>query len=317
MENLCAFKLFGIGYFIYLILGIAIAVGLIFGLRKLNDRGRLIANISMISTVFLFILLEFIGRIIVVKDYSFFDNMPLGYFQIFAVLILIGLIRQQSKWIRFSYLIVLPVAFLSLIFMPKFYTEYSVVSLSLISYVLAHGTLIGMAMLNVLWEDLYLNKKDILDSMLTFAIISASLHILNVFLRFTFWGLHANYGGTMGEAYDLCIELLYFLIPVPFVHLFPIFAIMFGICFLLMIPMEILQRKKDKQGEIEELIALGNLKAQQEYRQKHAKKLTSQIYLKGETKATPVLSKDVKNKTTSDFVVKNKEIQVNKDTVEK
>lgn len=315
MEKLCTFKLFSLGYFIYFFLAIGIAVGLIFALRKLSEKGKLIANISMISALFLFILLEFIGRIILVKDYDFFDNLPINYFQIFAVIILIGLIRRNDKWVKFSYLIALPVSFFSLIFIPKFYCDYSTFSISLISYVFSQALIMAISMLNILWEECELSKRDILDVNMTFIISSASLHIINVILRFTFIGVHANYGGTMGEECDLCIELLSTLIPVPFVFLLPIFAIVVGLSFLLVIPFNILQHKKQKQSEIEELIALGNLKKQQEYRKKMANG-GSQIYLNSDNKAKPSGDKGVTNKTKTDFVAQNKEIQVNKETKE-
>lgn len=312
MEKLCAFKLFSLGYFIYFFLAAGIVLGLIFGLKKINDKGRLVSNIVMFACLFFFIILEFIGRIIVMKDFNFFDNLPLNYFQIFAVIMLLGFIKQNTKWIKFSYLVVLPISFFSLIFIPKFYCNYSSFSISLISYVFSNATLIAISMLNILWEGCDISKKDIIDGNMTFIISSAALHIINVILRFTFLGVHSNLGGTMGEEYDLCIELLSTIIPIPFVFLIPLFAIIVGISFILRIPFDMIQHKKQKQSEIEELIALGNLKKQQEYRKQLAKG-GSQIYINSEMKAKPAVDKAVTNKTKTDFVAKNKEIQVNKD----
>lgn len=315
MNNLCLFKLFGIGHFIYLFLGVGIVVGGVFALRRMGDKGKLITNISIFGSLFLFIVLEFVGRIILVKDYSFFDNLPLDYYQIFAVIMLVGFIRQNNKWLRFGYLVTLPIAFFSLIFIPKFYCEYSAFSISLISYVFSQTAIILLSILNMLWEDPYLTKKDVIDSNLTFMIASAGMHIFNVFLRFTFIGVHANYGGTMGEGFNHCIELLSTIIPVPFVFMLPLFAIMIGISFLCWLPFDFIQGKKERQSEIEELIALGNLKKQQEMRSKYSKG-KSQIYINSTEKAKPSADKGVTNKTKTDFVAQNKEIQVNKETKE-
>lgn len=316
MEKLCAFKLFGLGHFVYLILSIGIVVGLFFALKKMDEKGRLITNIALFSSLFLFILLEFVGRIILVDDYHFFENLPIGYLQIFACIMLVGFLRKETKWMKFAYMIALPISFFSLLFIPKFYCAYSGFSVALISYVFSHTCIMAISLLNVFWEECEIDKKDVLDVNMTFIIISSAMHILNVFFRFTFIAVHSNYGGTMGEEFDLCIELLSTLIPVPFVFMLPIFAIVVGLTFLLRIPFDMLKHKKEKQSEIEELIALGNLKKQQEYRKKHAK-TTSQIYINSTTKAKPSEDKSVTNKTKTDFVAKNKEIQVNNETSEK
>jgi hypothetical protein len=316
MDKLCMFKLFGLGHFVYLFLSIGIVLGLIFTLKKLSEKGKMITNIVLFSSLFFFIILEFVGRIILIKDYNFFENLPLNYFQIFSVLMFVGFLRRNLKWIKFGYLISLPICFFSLIFIPKFYCDYSVFSVSLISYVFSNIAIISISLLNVLWEECEIEKRDILDVNMNFIIISSVIHILNVFFRFTVISIYANYGGTMGENYNHCIELLSTLIPVPFVFMIPIFAIVVGLTFLLRIPFDMMQHRKQKQSEIEELIALGNLKKQQEFRQKHAK-TTSQIYVNSTTKAKPLEDKGVTNKTKTDFVSKHKEIQVNNSTTEK
>lgn len=316
MSNLCAFKLFSIAHFVYLLLAIGITVGLFFALRKLSERTRFIVNISMFGALVFFIILEFVGRIILIKDFNFFDNLPIEYFQIFTVIMLITFIRQNIKWIKFGYLIVLPIAFFSLIFIPKFYCNYSSFSISLISFVFIHAILMSLSLLNVMWEECEISKKDILDANMTFIITASAMHIINILLRFTFLGVHANLGGTMGESYNLCIELLYHLISVPFVFMLPIFAIVVGLSFLLRIPFDMIQHKKQKQSEIEELIALGNLKKQQELRKQYSK-TGSQIYIKSDTKAKPEGDKGVVNRTRTDFVAQNKEIKVNNETTEK
>lgn len=312
MGTLCAFKLFSLGYFIYLLLGLGISFLLVFLLRKVSEKFRDIINIAMFVSLFVFIVLEYIGRIILIEDFDFFDNLPFNFYQVFAVYMLITYIRRNIKWLKFAYLIVLPISIFSLIFMPKFYVDYSAFSVSLIAYVFIHVVLISMSALNILWEECELNKRDVIETNMIFVIMAGSIHIVNIFLRFTFIGVHSNLAGTMGEKYDLVIELLSTLIPVPFVFMLPIFVIVIGISFLLVIPFDLIQHKKQKQSEIEELIALGNLKKQQEYRKKNSKS-SSQIYLNSATKAKPSGDKGVTNKTKTGFVAQNKEIQVNKD----
>ena len=63
---------------------------------------------------------------------------------------------------------------------------------------------------------------------------------------------------------------------------------------------------------MEELVALGNLKAQQEYR-KSRNSSGSQILIRSEDKARPTNAKNVVNKTSSGFVSVNKEVKVNRD----
>ena len=64
---------------------------------------------------------------------------------------------------------------------------------------------------------------------------------------------------------------------------------------------------------MEELIALGNLKKQQEVRSKTKRRTKSQILVNSAEKARPKETKNVVNSTKTGFVTTNKEIKVNKD----
>ena len=64
---------------------------------------------------------------------------------------------------------------------------------------------------------------------------------------------------------------------------------------------------------MEELVALGNLKAQQEYRKSGKKSGGSQILVNSAEKAKPATPKNVTNKTSSGFVSVTKEVKVHKD----
>ena len=75
------------------------------------------------------------------------------------------------------------------------------------------------------------------------------------------------------------------MIPVPFLHQLPIFALVIGIAFVLILPFDIFKTKKDRQSQMEELVALGNLKAQQEYRKSRGNRAGSHILLNSQQKA--------------------------------
>ena len=170
-------------------------------------------------------------------------------------------------------------------------------------------SLLSYALLNMLWLENGIEYKDILISTMDFVIIVAIVHIINVFLRFTAWGLHANYMGTMGEDYNLVIGALYKIIPVSFVELLPLIALLVGVQFLTVLPFVNSQNLKDRQEKLEELVALGNMKAQQEYRKKMKDK--SQILLRSDEKATPGHTKNVSNRQNSGFVSVTKEVKTN------
>ena len=117
------------------------------------------------------------------------------------------------------------------------------------------------------------------------------------------------------ETYDMArtlIAWLYTLIPVPLVCLLPLIALLVGVEFLLILPFDLIKTKKQKQSQIEELIALGNLKEQQEYRKKH-KTSKSQILVRSATKATPQTQKNVRHSSDDGFVATTKEVKVNKE----
>lgn len=316
------YKIFGWPYFLQLFLCVGIIVALVFCLKRLNDKARKITQISLISAMGFFLILEYVGRLIMISDFRFGDQMPLNTFQVFVYISIIAFFSTRASWKKFAYLIIAPVSAYGLIFVPEYYMIGSSFSLAVISYVLTNSILIVNSILNMLWLDEELKKRDIIDASIMYIVIVAGMHIINVILRFTGWGIHANYFGTMGDSYDLIIGWLHSLMPVtetdiavPLLCILPLIAILVGVQFLLVLPFDMLQARKRRQENIEELIALGNLKKQQEFREKN-KKAKSQILVRGESKAKPKEQKNVTNKTSSGFVTTHKEIKVNKDKVD-
>ena len=171
-----------------------------------------------------------------------------------------------------------------------------------------------------------MEKKDIIDSSITFLIIVSSVHIINVILRFTGLGIHANYFGTMGDDYDLIIGWLHSLMPVtesniavPLLCVLPLLAILVGVQFLLIIPFDLFKTRRQHQENLEELIALGNMKKQQEARAKTQRRTKSQILVNSDVKARPEVPKNSTSysSSSSGFVSTQKEIRVNNDHINK
>lgn len=312
MGNLCAvFKLFDLTYFIFIILSLGIIIPLTFVFRKFEKDTRKYTNITLLSVMVLFVILEYVGRIITAKGFNFFEMLPIEIFHIFVYLSIYTFFAKHSSWIKFGYCVIIPLSVLSLIFIPNYYLNRAL-SLELVAFIVINICLILYSIVNLFWSDEELYKKDILNCFVNFIIIVCVAHLVNVFLRFSEWGVHVNYMGSMGEDYDIIVGWLYSLIPVPLVCIMPIFAILVGIQFLMILPFEMLKSKKEKQSQIEELVALGNMKAQQEYRNKHKKsKIQSQVLLRSETKARPVEDKKVTHSKNDGFVVVNKQVQVN------
>lgn len=313
MGNLCAiFKIFSIEYFLYLILAIAVIVPLVFVFKNFNKNAQKTTKIVLVAIMSFFMILEYIGRVISAEKFVFFEQLPLNMFQIFVFISIFTLITNKSSWIKFGYFIIIPLSILGLFIYPNYYLTGSTFSLALIGYVFTNITLILFSILNLIWEDLYLEKKDIINVSVNFLIIICICHLVNIFLRFAEWGVHANYLATMGEEYDAVITWLYNLIPVPLVCLLPIFAIIIGIEFLMILPFDILKGKKERQSQMDELIALGNFKAQQESL-KNSKKSSSQVLVRSETKAKPSEPKKVVDHSKKDgFININKVVDTNK-----
>ena len=312
MENLCAsFTLFGASHWVLMLLAIITAVTLVFVMKNFNDKKIKTSGWGLVGVMLGLTVLEFVGRLI--GGGEFFESLPLDPVNIFVFLCVFVQLKDSLSWIKFGYFISLPVATIGLFIVPNYITLMSSWSLTAIAYFLTIGVVSGYSILQLLWSEEYVAKKDILNSFINYIIIVAFVHIFNVILRFTTLGVHANYFGTMGEEYDVINKLLYKLIPVPFLHQLPIFAVVLGIGFLLIIPFDIFKTKKDRQNQMEELVALGNLKAQQDYR-KSGKTGASQILVNSAEKAKPATPKNVTNKTSSGFVSVTKEVQVHKDT---
>jgi len=315
MINLCSFKMFGGAHIIYVLLAIVLFVGLFFLLRKYDDKVRRFASIALIAVAGLFVVLEMFGRII--QGMDFFENMPLAPWQIFVYIGVFVEITKRENWIKFGYFIVIPLCALGLFVVPNYYTTVGVGNLSVISYFLGNAIISLYFLLQLIWSGEYLSKGDLLNSYMNYIVIVAFVHILNVIFRFSTYAVHSNYFGTMGEEYDVVMQWLNNLIPVPFVHMMPLIVVVVGLEFLMLLPFDLMKTRKDNREHIEELVALGNLKAQQNAR-KAGKRGGSQILVRGENKAQPKVQKnDYQSSSKDGFVSVNKMVQTHKDSFDK
>lgn len=309
MGRLCAmFKLFGVSHIVYLLLGLAVATVLVLTLRKLDSSKQKYAGVTIVSAMGLLVILDIVGTVSVVDN--MWEHLPLNMYHILVYLAIYSEITKSSSWTKFGYFVALPIAFLQLFFVPNLYTTMSQTGISVISYFLLNGLLGTYSILRLIWNDEYVDKKDILNSTMNLGIILAIVHIINVILRFTVLGTDANYCGTMGENFDILIGFVDGLIPVPFVNILLLVAVLVGIEFLLLLPFDIVKTRKDRQNQYEELVALGNLKAQAKYR----KSGSSQVLLNSKEKARPDTYKNSTSYAHRDgFVSINKEVNVNRD----
>lgn len=314
------FELFSWVHFLYLLIAIAIPVGLFFVLKKANsDKEQMIVERILLATAWLFVVLEYVGRIIYLEDFNIGDNLPFNAFQVFVYLGTYAHFSRKLGWIKFGYLIAMPVSIVSLIFIPNIYTSMASFSLSVVCFVLCNSIIILYSIMSMYYTRYDLEHKDVLNSMITFAIIVAIAHIVNVFLRFTAWGLQADYFGTMAENYNLYICYVSKLIPVPFVVILPLLAVMIGLCYLAKLPFDVLKSRKEKREQLDEIIALGNLKEQQRYREEErvSKKAKSQILVRSQEKAMPNTPKIERNINSKDgFVKANRDIMVDHSIIE-
>lgn len=302
------FKSFGVSHFIYILIALVIAVALIFPLRKVREGVQKYIGITMVALMGIFVVLDVVGTVKEVDN--MWEHLPLNLYHIFVYLSIYTEISKSSSWAKFGYFVVLPTSFFSLLFVPSVYTTMSQTSISVISYFMISGLLCAYAVLRLIWNDEYVSKKDILNSTINLGIILAIVHIINVIFRFAVLGTETNYCGTMGEKFDILIGLVDSIIPVPFVNLIPLVAVLVGIEFLLLLPFDIVKTRKDRQEQYEELVALGNLKAQAKYR----KSGRSQILINSNEKASPNSQKSTTSSLHRDgFVSINKEVTVNRD----
>lgn len=314
------FELFSWIHFVYLIVAIAIPVGLFFLLKNIrSDKEQMVVEKILLALALFFVILEYVGRIIYLDEFKFGDNLPLNAFQVFVFLGVFAHFSRRLNWIKFGYLISMPVSLLSLIFVPNFYTTLPSFSLPIVCYMLCNSMIIIYSIVSLYYTRYDLEHKDVLTSMMNFIIIVAIAHLVNVFFRFTAWGLNADYFGTMAENYNLYISWLSKLIPIPFVVMIPLFVVLIGLCYLAKLPFDILKSRREKKAQLDEIIALGNLKEQQRFRneERASRKAKSQILVKPQEKATPATPKIDRNINSKDgFVKANKDIAVNHTVVE-
>ena len=314
MNTLCSlFKLFSLSYFVYLILSIGIIVGLVFLLKKFTGDIRKYISITFISLGVLFVFLDMLARMLHFKGEGIGDNLPLDTYHIFVYIIIVMFITKKESWTKFGYFVILPVTFLNLIFVPQFYTNVEPLSLGVFSFYMINVIVATYSILNLIWSDIYLYKKDILNSFLNFVMIIAGVHIFNVFMQFSSFGKYADYCGTIGENHDILSMSIASILPKGYSALIvtiPTLLYVLGVGFLMVIPFDSIRNAKDRQYQKEQIIALGNLKAQQNLN----KKGKSQILVRSAEKAKPAVEKNVTQSTQNGgFVSVTKEVKVNKD----
>ena len=119
----------------------------------------------------------------------------------------------------------------------------------------------------------------------------------------------------MGDDYNTIIGIIDNVIKVPLLLEFPLIAILVGVEYLMVLPFVKNRKRKERQGRIEELVALGNFKAQQENFNTKGK---SQILIRSSEKAMPTnqnkTSTSIKN---GGFVSTIKEVKTNNDIIDK
>lgn len=315
MFNLCAtFSLFSLSYFLYLVVAIVLSLALYFAFRNFEDKKRTILKIILVSFMGLMLILEYIGLIVETKDFNFLENLPINIHQVFVYFCIYLLVVKESTFYKFSYLIMLPLACYEIIFVPSSYFIFNEFSLVLISYILVNTAIIVYSLLLHHWSDDYVSQKDILVQTLNWVIIFCSAHLINVFLQLTGLNFISNYFGTMGAGYDLIIGAISTIINIPLLCVLPVLALLVGIEYLLMLPSKLITERRESRAQLNELIALGNLKAQQAHRDKERRrKERSQVLIRGENRAQPAQPKNQSNNTKAGFVSVNKVVQTNND----
>lgn len=314
MNLLCSsFKLFGLAYFIYLLISIGAVVGMVFLLKKFNGNIRKYINIALVVLGVLFVFLDMLGRMLYFKGQDIGENLPVNIYHIFVYFCIAIFITKKESLVKFGYFVMLPVILYTLIFVPDYYCLQESLSLSVLSFYIINIVVATFAILNLIWADVYLYKKDVLSSFVNYVIVIASIHIFNVFMRFSAWGVHCDYSGTLGENYDLFTRAFASILPKgygSFVVVFPLILYVLGVGFLMVLPFDAIRNKNDKRLQQEQIIALGNFKAQQS----SSKSGKSQILVRSENKAKPAVEKRVSSSQNKDgFVSVTKEVQVNKD----
>ncbi len=301
-------KNFGGAHIGYIVFVVICTVLLIVALKKHKKHSKAI-GVGLVAATWVFVLIEYIGRIVDVQSFNFFDNLPINTFQIFAIICLYILLSNNISWQKFAYLIILPVSFLSVIFYPNLYSELGSLSLATVGFFLTQIPLMAFSVLSLFWKGENLEKRDIIGVSINYVVIIAAMHLVNVFLRFSTWAVHSNYMGTMGDNYDMFLNFVFGLLPVPLVYMLPHLALLIGVEFLLILPFDMFKSKKDRQRKLNELISLGNAKIQQANMQKGK----SQVIVRSQNKAKPAESKDATKKSSNSggFVSVQKEVRVN------
>lgn len=318
MERLCAlYSMFSLSYFVYLAMAVAIVLGVVFACKNLRDNAKKVCSIVLVSLIVIFAILEYLGRIISLKEFNIFYNLPVELVHVLTYVCVITLITNSSGWSKFLYIVALPLSIYSLLIVPNFYASQESFSLITIGYVFSFVFIIAYSLVNIVWKDVSVRLGDVLNSNITYLIFFASVHLINVFLRFSGWATEVNIMGTMGEEYDVVIAFIYNLIPYGFICNLPLIAIIIGIQCVMVMPFVMSENRKIKQEKINELIALGNAKAQQEASNEGKGDIRSQIIVKSEKKAMPDTPKKVNEQNSQgEFLNTNRVIQINHDVHE-
>ena len=166
MGKLCSlFKVFSWGYFIYLVMAIAIVVSLVFICRNFGENAKKTCGISLVFCAGVFVIIEYLGRIISLEEFKFFYNLPVELIHILTYTCIITLVTNSEGWSKFLYLVALPVSVYSLLVIPNFYATQESFSLLVIGYVFALISIISYSFLNIIWrKDIVRNTVIVIEN---------------------------------------------------------------------------------------------------------------------------------------------------------
>lgn len=245
------FNYFTLMHIVYILLCVGAVVGMYFILRKVHVKrlNTVMFALSILQCIMFMVLM--VLKLIFVPNANIIDELPLNLFSLIVILMPFGLYLHHRDMLGVCYYIGSIVCGIDILFPTAQFVGLHFYNPAVIMYYIFMAFEISMC-INIGLQKIYEPDKHwIPDYTLMLLFAESVMHIFNICVRFSMLSFNTNYCYTFNQEGNILFELLFKIIPFPFVYLTPLLILIVGGMYAMSIPQFIAIRRRKKQEAIE------------------------------------------------------------------
>ncbi len=233
------------GYHIAMILLPLIMLFLMY--LSLNDKEEKVQDRCLLLLSSLAIVLFLSYKIYMSRhydDFKWIDNLPLQLCNINLIVLPVALLKKNKTMFAFLYFVGIIGGLIGVVMFDTYFLGRSAFSFPVLVYFVYHSMLVMFPILLVLLGKYTPCYKDVLKAEKMLFVLALIMFVFNKILRIVFFVFSTNYFYTMGLEGNPFVDLLWRIIPVPFLFFLPVAPVLYGVNMLMAMPFEIKKAKE-------------------------------------------------------------------------